>query len=302
MATRASLRGRDRLHGSDGSFDVHVCTRCRTGVTTPVVSADGLAALYPGEYDAYALPSNPALRMLASGLFRARYRRALRRLPLRLLRELGPGSLVDVGSGRGDLGVVAGRLGWAVTGLEPSATAAEAARRRGVHSVVGTLETALPALEPTYDAVVFQHSLEHVVDPAADLRRALGLLRPDGCILITVPNFGSWQARRFGSAWFHLDLPRHRTHFTVPGLVALLGRTGLERVVTETSTSADGLPMSLEYRVLGRSAGRGIGRYAEMGTAVLVTPITAAVGRVSGEGDLLHAVGFAPAVHDRSHS
>jgi len=256
----------------------------------PVVAGSDLAALYPQEYDAYTLPAQPALRALATALFMLRYRRALRRPPLRAVLERPAGRLLDIGSGRGDLGVVLGALEWEVTGLEPSQAAAAVARRRGVRTVVGTLDDTRLELAPPYDAVAFQHSLEHVAEPAENLIRARTLLKRGGVVLVTVPNFASWQARRFGSAWFHLDLPRHRSHFTARGLDALLARAGFGHVATSTSISADGLPMSFAYRLLGRSRGRGRGRYAEMVAAVLATPLTACIGRIVGDGDLLHAV------------
>ena len=286
-----AFHGTDRLHGLPGSSAVHVCARCGSGLTTPVVPAAELGRLYPEDYGAYGLPAQPALRALATALFRFRYRRALRRLPLRALRERPPGRLLDVGSGRGDLGVVAGELGWDVTGLEPSPGAAEAARARGVPTEVGTLDDV--RLEPPYDVVVFQHSLEHVAVPCAALERARDLLESGGAVLITVPNFGSWQARAFRDAWFHLDLPRHRSHFTADGLQRLLQRAGFADVRTATSTSADGLPMSIEYRTLGRRS-RGAARYAEIGAVLLLAPITSAANLVAGDGDFLHAVASVP--------
>ena len=87
------------------------------------------------------LPGNPALRALATLLFRLRYRRALRAAPSGALQAAGPGRLLDVGSGRGDLGVVLREEGWDVTGLEPSEDAGQEARERGVRSVLGTLTT-----------------------------------------------------------------------------------------------------------------------------------------------------------------
>jgi 2-polyprenyl-3-methyl-5-hydroxy-6-metoxy-1,4-benzoquinol methylase len=174
-----------------------------------------------------------------------------------------PGRLLDVGSGRGDLGVTLSPRGWEVTGLEPSPEACEEARSRDAATVQGTLSTARGALGDGYDAVVFQHSLEHVAEPLDDLRTAGELLRPDGLALISLPNFGSWQARRFGSAWFHLDLPRHRSHFTSRRLEALVRRAGLSLAGTSTSCSADGLPMSLQYRRFGERRYRhGIALYA----------------------------------------
>jgi SAM-dependent methyltransferase len=292
---RPALRGFDRLYRTPGEFSVVVCSACGSGATRPPVTTEELARFYPHDYDAHTLPSNPILRRLATGLFEARYRRALHREPFSALGERSPGRLLDVGSGRGDLGLVLSRSGWHVTGLEPSEKAAADARRRGVDTELGTLTDGVDR-EGGYDAVVFSHSLEHVVEPADDLAVAWELMRPGGLVLVSLPNFGSWQARRFGSRWFHLDLPRHRTHFTGRGLVALLGRTGFSRVRTVTSTSADGLPMSFQYRLFGhRHLAAGAGRYASVAVTLGLVPITLAANTIAGDGDLLHAVAEKPA-------
>jgi SAM-dependent methyltransferase len=288
-----ALRGRDRLHGIPGEFDVHVCGACGSGRTLPEVPTERLGELYPPDYNAYGLPAHPLPRAAATGLLRWRYRRGFHRVPLRELAQMTPGRLLDVGSGRGDLGVTLAPRGWDVTGLEPSPEACEEARSRGVATVQGTLSTACGALRDGYDAVVFQHSLEHVAEPLDDLRTAGELLRPNGLVLISLPNFGSWQARRFGSVWFHLDLPRHRSHFTSRGLQALVRRAGLWPAVTSTSSSADGLPMSLQYRCFGeRRYRQGFALYAATGATLAAAPLTAVANHAAGEGDLLHAVAW----------
>jgi SAM-dependent methyltransferase len=119
-------------------------------------------------------------------------------------------------AGRGDLGLVLGERGWRVAGLEPSSDACAEASSRGVSTESGTLAESEELLGGDFDAAVFQHSLEHVAEPAADLAVARRLLRPGGLLIVTLPNFASTQARRFGSDWFHRDLPRHRTHFPPP--------------------------------------------------------------------------------------
>ena len=78
------------------------------------------------------------------------------------------------------------------------------------------------------DAVVMWHSLEHVPDPAAAMARAREMLRPGGVLVVGAPNIASLQASVGGRAWFHLDLPRHRTHFTPAGLRALMSRSGIQ--------------------------------------------------------------------------
>jgi SAM-dependent methyltransferase len=295
---RPVLRGFDRLYGNPGDYSVALCPACGSGRTLPLVSSDELGGLYPPQYDAHGLPANPVLRGLATELFERRYRRALASKPFSAIAERAPGRLLDVGSGRGDLGVVLGRRGWRVTGLEPSPEAVAEARSRGVETEEGTL-TAAPPADGGYDAVVFSHSLEHVIEPFEDLSVALELLQPGGLVLITLPNFGSWQARRFGSRWFHLDLPRHRTHFTGQGLGTLLQRTGFSGIRLATSTSADGLPMSLQYRLLGhRRLAAGAGRYASIAATLALVPVTVAADKVAGGGDLLHAVAEKPRAAD----
>jgi SAM-dependent methyltransferase len=248
------------------------------------VPTERLGELYPEAYNAYALPANPVARAAATGLFRWRYWRGLRRPPFAALRERTPGRLLDVGSGRGDLGV--SLRDWDVIGLEPSPDACAEATARGVPTVQGTLTTA--TVDGQFDAIVFQHSLEHVTEPLEDLQAARELLAPRGLVLISLPNFGSWYSRRFGTDWFHLDLPRHRSHFTPDGLATLLRRAGFDRPQLTTSTSADGLPMSLQYRRFGgRRYREGFGLYVATAVTLVSAPVTALVDR---DGDILHAI------------
>jgi hypothetical protein len=51
-------------------------------------------------------------------------------------------------------------------------------------------------------------------------------------VLVAVPNLASAQACVGGERWYHLDVPRHRSHFTVRGVHALLSATGFTPVRT----------------------------------------------------------------------
>jgi SAM-dependent methyltransferase len=291
LPTTPAIRGRDRLHGTPGEFVVYVCRRCGSGRTLPFVAPEDLAELYPPSYNAFALPANVVLRGAATALFRWRYWWGLRRPPLVELSPLAPGRLLDVGSGRGDLGLVLGEHGWRVTGVEPSREACDEANARGAPTLHGTLATVSTRLDSDFDAIVFQHSLEHVAEPVDDLRLARQHLSPGGLLLVSLPNFDCWQSRRFGSDWFHLDLPRHRAHLTARGIDFLLRRAGLEPLRIGTSTSADGLPMSIQYRLFGeRRCRRGFPLYASITATLATSPLTALADRAAGAGDILHAV------------
>jgi SAM-dependent methyltransferase len=286
------LRGPDRLHGTPGEFEVAICERCGAGVTLPQLGAAELAAFYPDTYGPYDAAQGGLVGRISGLIQRWQGSRALRTQPLRAIAERSPGRLVDVGCGRGDLGAFLIERGWAVTGIEPSANACEAARSRGVDARQGTVETV--ELEPDgYDGAVFRHSLEHVTDPVAALEAARTALRPGGLVMVSVPNFGGWQRRRFGSRWYHLDLPRHRVHFTADAMRGALERAGLEPVSITTSTSAVGLPASVQYAVAGRCLfPSGLPLRIAVGLCALAWP-AARVADGLGGGDVLEVVGRA---------
>jgi SAM-dependent methyltransferase len=178
------------------------------------------------ESGAYA-PAPPRLARGAAPVLHA-----FDRARLRLLEPVAPppGRLLDVGAGRGRFVAAARAAGYDASGIEPSAGRVQAAARE--HRVPlsrGGIEEADVAAG-SLDAVTLWHVLEHVEAPDAATARIASWLRPGGALLVGAPNLGSLQARVGGARWYHLDLPRHRTHFTVPGLLALLRRAGLEPV------------------------------------------------------------------------
>jgi SAM-dependent methyltransferase len=140
----------------------------------------------------------------------------------------GPGRVLDVGCGRGVLLQEFRRRGWEVQGTELSESAASYARQTLTIPVeIGDLETI--GFPPNYfDAITLWHVLEHVADPRALLAEIRRILKPDGVLLVAVPNFGSLEARVSKDKWFHLDVPRHVTHFSATTLERALNENGFD--------------------------------------------------------------------------
>lgn len=291
-----ALEGVDRLLGTPGTFGVLICAQCGTGRTTPYLEESGLPALYEGDY----LPTSdyrphPVIARLGAVQRRMHQRRIVRRKPVSVVADT-PGQGLDVGCGRGDLGAGLIAKGWRMSGLDPSPSACEEARRSGLDMQQATLSTASFPEGAAFDAVFFCHSLEHVVDPAADVVRAARLLRPGGHLVVEVPNFACWQRERFADRWFHLDLPRHRTHFTPDGLQRVAQRAGLEPVVIGTGTSAGGLVGTLQYEAFGEWKGTSpLANRVLVQVASLSRPPAALLDRARGGGDLLYLVARRPA-------
>ena len=221
---------------------------CASGTTFPLLEPEQLAALYPDAYGPYAETDGGLVQAISKAIRARQGRLALSRFPLDAIAARPPGRGLDVGCGRGDLAAEFVDRGWTMVGVEPSPNACDAARARGVDARVGTLATV--ELEPgAYDMIVFQHSLEHTLDPRGDLEKVLAALAPGGLLAVTVPNFGNWQARRFRDRWFHLDLPRHRTHFTREGLAPRSPPTRAWRCRRSAPRPApSGSPPRIQYR------------------------------------------------------
>lgn len=98
--------------------------------------------------------------------------------------------IIDLGCGQGEMASRLAANGFTVTGLDPSSSALETARKSNpeIEYAVGTAE--LPPFEPaSFDAAYFLNSLHHV--PPHHMRRAvlaaLDLVQPGGVVLIIEP-------------------------------------------------------------------------------------------------------------------
>ncbi|HRD65146.1 MAG TPA: class I SAM-dependent methyltransferase [Candidatus Competibacter sp.] len=146
--------------------------------------------------------------------------------------KTNPWRILDIGCGRANLLAALARQGCECHGVERQEFPLDQTRA-GIHFYRDDLEN-LPLAAESFDTIVLWHVLEHVNNPAATLRRVARLVRPGGIVALAVPNFSSWQAALFKSAWFHLDLPRHTYHFSRSVLEQLMGNYGLQPLKIST--------------------------------------------------------------------
>jgi 2-polyprenyl-3-methyl-5-hydroxy-6-metoxy-1,4-benzoquinol methylase len=131
---------------------------------------------------------------------------------LNLINSCSPnkGKLLDIGAGTGDFLLTAKENGWSTIGVEPSEKAKAIAVKKGVEFSATTEE-----LEShTFDVISMWHVLEHVPNLENQIKELKRLAKPNGTIIIAVPNFKSYDAKYYGKFWAAYDVPIHFWHFS----------------------------------------------------------------------------------------
>ena len=74
------------------------------------------------------------------------------------------------------------------------------------------------------------HVLEHVPDVQKQITELKRLLKPNGTIIIAVPNFNSYDAKHYGVFWAAFDVPRHLTHFSKTAIKMLFQKERIDLI------------------------------------------------------------------------
>lgn len=136
------------------------------------------------------------------------------------------GSVLDIGAGTGDFLVAAKKANWISIGIEPSARASEIASAKGV-----TLADELVNLEnESFDVITMWHVLEHVPNLDFQINELKRLLKPNGTIIIAVPNYKSYDANYYKNFWAAFDVPRHLWHFSKKGIDLLFKKYNMKLI------------------------------------------------------------------------
>ncbi len=134
------------------------------------------------------------------------------------------GNLLDIGAGTGDFLNHAKNSGWNCVGIEPNEKAKNIAISKGVN-FTNTLEE----LENnSFDVITMWHVLEHIPDLENHIKTLKKLLKPNGTIIIAVPNYKSFDAKHYDSFWAAYDVPRHLWHFSKTSIQKLFKKENLE--------------------------------------------------------------------------
>lgn len=208
-------------------------------VTDYLVSGESFDLLYDSDFDLLKTFPQPKLEDISkyyesqdyishtdekSGLFSSLYQLVKKwslhkKANLIFNQNNGFGSLLDIGAGTGDFLKMAQGKGWEVYGTEPNKNAAQLAFEKGIE-----LESSLNDFEEKqFDVVTLWHVLEHIPNLDETIVKLSNFVKPNGTLIIAVPNFKSFDAKHYGKFWAAFDAPRHLWHFSKQSMQKLFG-------------------------------------------------------------------------------
>ncbi len=209
-------------------YDHLRCPVCRHGFVHPVPPSEVIAAYYA--------ELSGGLTSYASWETEPRHKiRLWARLLEKVRQWSGDGPLVDLGCGAGQFLKRARERGWeSLTGIEISAKAAAMARDTVPVPIHESAWRDVALDKNHFAAAALLDVLEHEPDPRALLQHVFDLLRPGGCLIITVPNTRGVSLRCLGRSAYAVIPPEHLSYFCRESLGRMLSEVGFDRAYDST--------------------------------------------------------------------
>lgn len=143
-----------------------------------------------------------------------------------------PGKLLDVGCAAGFFVNVAKKAGWDARGVEPNTWLCEFGNKTyGLSNLPMTLDKAKFAPN-TFDVVTLWDVFEHMPDPRSQLKIVNKVMKPDGILIVSYPEWGSIQRKASGRKWWFL-LSHHLFYFDKKTISRMLREEGFSVLKTK---------------------------------------------------------------------
>ena len=141
--------------------------------------------------------------------------------------QLEDKNLLDVGCGTGDFLQTARQNNWTVSGIEPNEQARQIANKKTNNSVF-EIDYLLKFKSSSFDVITLWHVLEHLPNLEDHMAIFKKLIKPNGRLIIAVPNYKSYDAEHYKQFWAAYDVPRHLWHFNKTSISNLVSKQNME--------------------------------------------------------------------------
>lgn len=135
------------------------------------------------------------------------------------------GNILDVGCGNGHFLAVAKMHGWNVFGTEYTDIAMAICKQKGIEMHQGKLDTSF-FRDTKFDVITSFEVLEHINNPLEEVANFNTLLRSNGIVYVTTPNFNSLSRHYLKQKWNIIEYPEHLTYYTPATITRLFDKIG----------------------------------------------------------------------------
>lgn len=143
-------------------------------------------------------------------------------------------NIMDIGCGDGYFLEVAAQRGWKVYGTEFTDEAVNVCKAKGINTNMGVLNPE-NYRGLSFDIITSFEVIEHINDPQPELAKITKLLRTNGLLYITTPNFNSISRYVLGPKWTVIQYPEHLSYYTSKTLNTFLLHNGFKKVKLEAT-------------------------------------------------------------------
>lgn len=207
-------------------FIICKCTNCHIQFTNPRPKSDSIGKYY--DFPEYYSHDDSAKNLTQFIYQTVRNIAVKRKVALINSLVLKKGKLLDYGCGTGEFLNQAKIDGWNISGYEPNEKARVLATQKLSKKIFSKLDDLDSNTE--FDVITLFHVIEHVHKLRKTVKKLLKSLKPDGYMLIAIPNPESFDAIKYGETWAGWDVPRHLYHINNEAMTSFANVFELELV------------------------------------------------------------------------
>lgn len=204
----------------DLDWPIKKCLNCYLVQVNPLPSQKDVNSLYEGDYwknFSFYSSQIPAHEQY--------FRKKI--ADIKKLRKNG--RLLDVGCAYGTLIKQANDQGFIAEGIDISGFAVAQCRKNNLKANTGVITDVKK--KNYYDVITAFEVVEHERNPLLTIKTARLLLKPDGLLVISVPNSNSLSSKIMEKHWFGYRHKEHLFHFTSDSLNTLLTKGGFSDIL-----------------------------------------------------------------------